>query len=83
MFSFGKKCHVVGNNSCPFVFAHDLHEMPIVSEDVEGDGGRISWCLCMHDEDAEVCAERDEDGVQRFVLLEGSVVRGKLKSCTV
>ena len=37
----------------------------------------------MHDEDAEVCAERDEDGVQRFVLLEGSVVRGKLKSCTV
>ena len=37
----------------------------------------------MHDEDAEVCAERDEDGVQRFVLLEGSVICGKLEGCTV
>jgi len=41
-FLFGKKCHVVGDDGHPFVFAHDLHKMPVVSEDVEGDGGRIS-----------------------------------------
>ena len=37
----------------------------------------------MHDEDAEVRAEGDEDGVQGLVLLEGCVIGGKLESRTV
>jgi len=41
-FLFGKKCHMVGNDGCPFVFTGDFHEMPVVSGDVEGNGGQIS-----------------------------------------
>ena len=37
----------------------------------------------MYDEDAEVCAEGDKDGVQGFVLLEGCVICGKLESCSL